>query len=111
MKVSSLLESKDSLEEVYYNLEFMNHVESFMTKLRNSPNIKILNDFTPVISYKYEGDYFGLLQYLNVEKKYHYIVLRFNGYESSADFKGEDTYVLLPDFNEIERIKTIFQTK
>lgn len=111
MKISDLLESKSNLEEIYYNSDFMNHIESFMSKLRHSPNIKILNDFSPVISYKYEGDYFGLLQYLHVEKKYHYIVLRFNGYESSSDFKGEDTYVLLPDFSEVEAIKTIFLTK
>lgn len=111
MKVSNLLESKDNLEEMYYDPDFMNHIESFMSKLRHSPNVRILNDFSPVISYKYEGDYFGLLQHLNVEKKYHYIVLRFNGYQSSSDFKGEDTHVLLPDFNEIETIKTIFLTK
>ena len=111
MKIASLLEAKQDLEEVYFNLDIINHVESFMTKVRTSPNIKIRNDFSSVISYKFEGDYFGLLDYLEIEKKYHYIVLRFNGYTSSSDFKGLDTYVLVPDLNEIENIKNIFLTR
>lgn len=111
MKIANLLEPKENLEEVYFDTDFIKHIESFMTKLRASPNIKIRNEFTPVISYKYEGDYFGLLDYLNIEKKYHYIVLRFNGYTSSSDFKGNDLYVLVPDLNEIENIKNIYLTQ
>ncbi len=111
MKITDLLQSEGTMEEVYFDINFINHIESFMTKLRTSPNTRIRNDFSPTISYKYEGDYFGLLTYLNIEKKYHYIILRFNGYTSSSDFKGEDTYVLIPDINEIENIKNIFLTK
>lgn len=111
MRITNLLESKDNLEDVYFDVDFINHVESFMTKLRSSPNIKIRNDFSPIIAYKYEGDYFGLLDYLNIEKKYHHIVLRFNGYVSSSDYKGNDQYVLVPDITEIENIKNIFLTQ
>ena len=111
MKISNLLEPEQDLEKIYFNIDFINHIESFMTKLRLSPNIKIRNDFSSIISYKFEGDYFGLLDYLEIEKKYHYIILRFNGYVSSSDFKGNDTYVLIPDLDEIENIKNIFLTK
>ena len=97
-------------ETAYFEEDFIILVESHLTKLRHSPNVRE-RDIEPLQSYKYTGDFYGLLDSLSIDKKYHFIVLRFNGYESSADFKGEEELILVPDFNEIELLKNIYVTR
>lgn len=98
------------LDEVYYNPDFMNFMETHMTYLRTNHEVRML-EVTKSQTVKYEGDFFGLLHELVVEKKFHWIVLVFNGYVSSADYKGDVEYVLVPDFSQVEILKNLFLTR
>lgn len=98
------------IEDVYYDHDFIIMIESNMSTLRSNPNVRMLS-VDVLKSYKYEGDFYGLLDDLNIDKKFHFIVLRFNGYTSSADFVADIEYILMPDFDEIELLKSIFLTK
>ena len=45
---------------------------------------------------KYTGDLDGLLDFMAVDKKYHYLITRMNGYNCSNDYEGEKLEFLIP---------------
>ena len=45
--------------------------------------------FDPAKGYKYEGDLYGLLNYLNVPIHLHYLTMRINGYDTPMEFKAD----------------------
>ena len=97
------------IESTYFDTQFLILIESHLTYLRKSDGLRVIS-VSEHQGYKYEGDFFGLLDDLNVEKKYHHIVMRVNGLDSSADFKGDLDHVLLPSLSEIDMLKSILQT-
>jgi len=98
------------IEDVYYDLNFIIMLESHLTYLRSSETLRSV-EITSFQGYKWEGDLYGLLDVIGIQKKYHYITMRVNGYDSSSDFKGDVEYLLVPDFNTINTLKNIFLTK
>lgn len=98
-----------SIEYTYMNPRFLHTVESHLTYLRSSEGLRVL-PVTEHQGYKYEGDFFGLLDDLLIEKKYHHITMRVNDIHSSSDYKGNLPVVLLPSLNEVDMIKNIFLT-
>lgn len=85
-------------------------LESHLTYLRTKNNVTAVN-ISPHQGYKYEGDLYGLLNDLSVDKKYHYIVMRVNHYLSSADYLGDRDSLLIPDLNEVDLLKQIYDSK
>lgn len=53
---------------------------------------------------KYAGDFHGLLNSLQVGKKFHYLVTRLNGYVRSQDYDGLRTEILLVDERTVSGI-------
>lgn len=96
-------------EQVYFDPAFLVLLESHLTYLRTT-NIRV-QLVTEHQNYKYEGDLYGLLDDLHVLKKFHYITARVNGYEDSNAFEGNVSHLVIPDFNEVEMLKTVYQTK
>jgi hypothetical protein len=60
-----------------------------------------------LIAYKYIGDFYGLLDYLKVQKRFHRVLLFLNNLKSSADYKGEFTSILLFDISVLDQIANI----
>jgi hypothetical protein len=106
MMINNLLQTND---RTYSDPNFIVLLETHMTLLRTT-NISVIS-VSSHQNYKYEGDLYGLLDDLNIIKDHHFIVARINGYDNSADFKGNVEYLVLPDFNEITLLKNIFQSK
>lgn len=98
------------VDNVYFEPDFLVMMESHLTELRQSDQIGYVavNEHQ---NYKYEGDLYGLLDELNIEKKFHFIVARINQYDHSGDFKGDVATLILPDFNYIELLKSVYQTR
>lgn len=101
---------KNTSDNGYFEHNFIVMLESHMTTLRTSENLTPIN-VTSQQNYKYVGDLYGLLTELGIDLKYHYITSRFNGYKNSNDFKGDKEVLILPDFSQIELLKTLQQTK
>ena len=57
-----------AVDEVYFDPGFLVLIESHLTQLRKNPNVGYagINEHQ---NYKYEGDLYGLLDDLNIEKK------------------------------------------
>ena len=59
----------------------------------------------PDIAWKFEGDFFGLLDYLNISFRYHYILTILNGLENSQDYDGVNVVVtVVENFSVIDRV-------
>lgn len=98
------------IEQTYFEHDFLVILESHLTYLRTNGNLRLVT-VSEHQNFKYEGDLYGLLDDLDVIKKFHYITARVNGYESSSDFKGDVEYLVVPDYTEIEMLKSVYQTK
>lgn len=106
MKLLDVLpEPEDNQQTVaYYHLQ-----DSHVSFLKAHPSTQVVQ-VEPLQADKYTGDFFGLLDYLRVSKKYHYVVMRVNGLYSSGDFAGKDKEILLPPLDEVNKIFTIYNS-
>jgi hypothetical protein len=107
MKIHGLM--NNIAEELYFDHDFRNILEDHLTYLKVT-NSRVLN-VTEHQNYKWEGDFFGLLDELKIPKEFHYLVMRMNGLQNSAYYKGDISVLLIPDIQEVENLKTIHQTK
>lgn len=100
----------DRVHDDYYHRDFLILLESHLTYFLNN---KITGAIAvePAVAYKYRGDLYGMLKEIGVESKYHYMVMRLNGYKSSADYQGDRVEFLQPDFSEIDLLRQIFNTQ
>lgn len=98
------------IDNTYNDPGFFILLESHLTYLRTKNNVTAVT-ITQHQGYKFEGDLYGLLNDLSIEKKYHYIVMRVNYYLSSADYLGDRDSLLIPDLNEVELLKQIYDSK
>lgn len=96
-------------ELTYSDPGFLVMIESHLTYLRGLSSNYVMTA-TNQQGFKYEGDFFGLLNELGIEKKYHHIVMRVNGYLSSADYKGDVLDIVIPSLDEVTLLKTTYQT-
>lgn len=86
----------------YYTIEFIRVIEDHLQYLKdNAVNIVTVGN---ALSYRYLGDYSGILQEINVPRKYHYAVMRVNGYMSSFDYQTANLSVIIPDFGYIDSL-------
>lgn len=96
-------------DTAYYSEEMLNFLEDHLVYLNSLDTTKIGLEYTEAL--KYKGDLFGILNKKKIDPNYHYVVMRINGFKSSSDFTGEETFILVPDFKEIDLLKNVFQTK
>ena len=59
---------------------------------------------------RFKGDFHGLLNYLALDKKLHYLITRMNNLFSSSDYAGEETSITLPDPSIVSRVISTFST-
>lgn len=97
-------------EDIYHDADFQIMIESYYTYLRGL-DTTVSQAVEPAIAHKYEGDFYGLLSYLKIPKKYHNIVLRFNGYHCTGDYKRTNLSIIIPSLNEIDLIKAVYETR
>ena len=93
-----------ALENEFVEKSFLNILEDHMFLLKNS-NVRLLT-IKENEGYKYEGDFYGLLTFMNVPSKYHYVTMRVNDLETPNDYPGF-TQILIPDYNIVETLMTL----
>lgn len=97
-------------ESTMLNEDFLVLIESHVPFFRSHAETKYI-DIEPVIGQHFKGDFYGLLNSLAVDKKYHYLVLRMNGLLASSDYTGEDLQIMMPAYNRVDRIYANYNTK
>lgn len=96
-------------DQIYFNRDFIYTVDAHLDYLKTAGNI-VVRDI-PVDSLdNYIGDYFAILSDMEIETKYHRIIMRVNGYMSPADYDGRVGKVIIPDKGIIDRILSVYNT-
>ena len=104
--LSILPQDNDNMkDEAYFRL-----LESHLSFLRNHPSNTIASA-TGQVADMFEGDFYGLLNHLRVDIKYHYITMRVNGLYCSSDYDGTQTEIVIPSRDAVNRIDIIFNSR
>lgn len=92
----------------YYSAPFRDVIEQHLPFLiaTNTHDLAV----EPHLAYKYRSDFYGLLRYLGVTPHMWWPTLRVNGMTSPTEYDEEKLTVLIPDFNEIEKLRTTYTT-
>jgi len=103
----SLLEDINTPDDIVKDPDYYEVLEShlsFMKTHRSTKTISIGLDQAAI----YKGDFYGLLNSLHVDKKYHYPIMRVNGLLSSSDYDGILSEIIQPSEEVINDITTIY---
>jgi len=103
----------NNLATTYGDDYFFN--ESFLVLIRSYIPLILKQQLTQVSPtnqqlYKYQGDFYGLLDELGVEKQYHYATLLVNQLKSSTEFEPSMAVILLPNTAYIDMIHSVYTT-
>lgn len=91
----------------FHTYRMLHVFEDHLEIMKRIGEITVLQ-IEPLIVYKYNRDWIGLLLHLKIDPKYHWVVIRFNGFSSFSDDMETIEQILLPDFSLVE---TIFNTE
>jgi len=100
----------DPGDDAFYQESFHTVLESHISHFKNEGLYSIVS-LQPVQGVVFEGDFFGLLDKINIAKQYHYVVMLFNGYNSPDDFKKETVSILIPNIDELDLLQRQYQTR
>jgi len=92
--------------KVYYTDKFRRMIEDHLHILKNKSknNIRLITQNEWAQLYRYQGDFYGLFRSLGFDDKYHWTMLRLNGYRSRLDLGEELEYLLIPDFDYVDQL-------
>lgn len=107
MKIHELMTSEG--DPTYFEEGFMQVIETHLTYLKGLSTNRPYT-FSAQVADKYHGDFYGLLDYFQIPKKYHHVTMLINGLMSSSDYGYEKTSIILPDYNELELLKAVYST-
>lgn len=104
-----ILNLQPNIESINNDPKYIDMLESHLTYFRTL-NTNTLIAVSNQLNYKYEGDFYGLLTELGVDRNHHYLVMRLNGLAHSGDYKGNLDNVLIPDISEVNLLTNIYRT-
>lgn len=108
MNIDSL--AQDTGPSVQFTMAFRSVLEDHMSFFRNHPDT-ILITVEPHDAAKWGSDLFGYLTLIKVPVRHHWVIMRINSMFSPTDFGENCISLLLPSFNEIDKIQRIHQIK
>lgn len=94
---------------VFYTNDFRIVLENHLQYFRNNSST-VTKRIEPIDAHRWQGDFYGLLAYLNIDNYMHWYIMRLNGIESSDSFNTIINQILLPDPTEIEMIRQQYVT-
>ena len=107
MKVDSLLTT--TADNWYYDPGFIQTIYISKNFLLNNMAFSMTID--PHSGYKNNGDLFGVLDDININKQYHLVILILNKYLSPNDFNYKTNNLIIPNLTTVDNIKKVYSTK
>lgn len=98
------------LEDVYNSNDYKVMIESHLNYLigLKTNNVSYI---TQQQNYKFEGDFYGLLNEMKIDKRFHYAIMRVNNLSNSNDYKGDRDFITVPSLTELNLLKSILTSK
>lgn len=81
-------------------------LNSYIDNLLSTATVTNLSNLD---TYKYYGDFYGILNELNIPLKYHPIIMRMNGITDTGLYNPNITSILIPDFTAVDSIGAVYQ--
>lgn len=94
---------------IYYDADFRRVLESHMGILRKLDSTQLVA-IEPQLAYKYEFDFYGMLQERNVSEHMHWVILRLNDMVDPREFKATMDRFLVPAAEVIDAIRRLHMT-
>jgi hypothetical protein len=105
----SLLASLDIPESMVLDPRFYVHLETHVEYFKNKTTTDVVS-ITGLDAEKYKGDLYGLLLFLGIERKYHFLVMRMNDMVSSSDYDGLRDSLRIPNISEASAIIQLYDS-
>ncbi len=104
--ISSLM--TDDGGDTYYSDQFLQAIYSYMPYFKITANVTYETPDNHTL-YKYDGDFFGLLEELGIPKKYHFGTMVLNGLRSSGDYtSAKMSAIATLDTSQIDLLESIY---
>lgn len=97
-------------DTVFYTEDFRTMLKSHYNYILSRPNTHVmaLESFE---AYKYEFDLFGVLDFKNIPKQYHWIIMVINNYTAPEQFDRNKLNLVIPAFSDIELLKSVYMQR
>ncbi len=105
MDIHSLSKTMNS---VYSKEEFLSFIEQHLSYIKNQGMTVIT--VTNSNAYKHVGNFYGILNELDIPMHYHYVCMRVNDLDHSSQYDGVETNIKLPSFPLLDQLKNQFLT-
>lgn len=102
MPISNLV--ADSGPSIYYDQAFRDVLEDYLSFLKNTNSTTTIS-VEPMVAYKFEFDFFGLLANYNIQPHLHWIIMRMNDLTSPSDAKADIDTIHIPDNGTLDHIR------
>lgn len=104
-------------QQIQFRKDYRWMLEQHIPLLKNHPQTR-REPIKSVLVLQFMGNFYGLLNHLGVERKYHWLYLRMNDLVNPLSFGQElqdshsvvDFHLLHPPMEEVERIRKHFST-
>lgn len=94
---------------IYYDAAFRRVLETHMGLLRNLASTQLVA-IEPQLAYKYEFDFYGMLQERGVAEHLHWVILRVNDMVDPREFKSTMDRFLVPAPEVVDSIRRLHMT-
>lgn len=94
---------------IYYDAGFRRVLETHMGLLRNLASTQLVQ-IEAQLAYKYEFDFYGLLQEKGVAEHLHWVILRVNDMVDPREFKSTMDRLYVPAAEVVDSIRKLHMT-
>ena len=100
-------------ESIYFTDKFRQMLEDHLLILRNmsTASVRQMTDEDMNQIYRYTGDFYGFLTELGYSVKYHWTIVRMNGFGSRFDLTTDLVFLNLPDFQYVDKLAQLCKEK
>lgn len=102
--------ARSTAEPRYYEQGWRDFLESHLFYIRQREDT-IPVQIEEYDRYKYEGDFFGLLQTKSVPEEFHWVILRVNDMSSPSELTMDTSMFYFPDLQHIRELMTLYRSQ
>lgn len=104
---------KKTGSSIYFGNRFRLMLEDHLLYIQNSTDnrIVIIGETELAKLHRYLGDFYGFLNAMNYDDRYHWAILRVNGFRSRFDLTENLTHLIIPDYAFLDKLAQLSKEK
>jgi len=96
-------------DPLYYDKSFRRFLESYISYFK-SLSTTLMITVNPHDVLKYRGDFYGLLDTFNIERPYHWFIMRLNNINDPLEVPETLDGILIPDLSKVSKLKQLYSS-